>query len=125
MGLRTKFNLVILAAFAVGFVVAALVLHRVFNDNAREQVLQNARLILPIVVLVLLFGGGGGYYYGPCRDTERRGRTLRGEPVLHWCRAYQRMNGASSGTEAPAWNGISRGVKSLEGRDVGTSPAYT
>jgi len=40
MGLRAKFNLVILAAFAVGFIVAAVVLYRVVNDNAREQVLQ-------------------------------------------------------------------------------------
>jgi HAMP domain-containing protein len=46
MGLRAKFNLVILAAFAVGFVVAAAVLYRVVNDNAREQVLQNARIMM-------------------------------------------------------------------------------
>jgi len=29
MGLRAKFNLVILAAFAVGFLIAAIVLNRV------------------------------------------------------------------------------------------------
>jgi HAMP domain-containing protein len=46
MGLRTKFNLVILAAFAVGFIVAAAVLYRVVNDNAREQVLQSARIMM-------------------------------------------------------------------------------
>ncbi len=46
MGLRAKFNLVILAAFAVGLLVAAVVLNRVFNDNARDQVLQNARLMM-------------------------------------------------------------------------------
>ena len=46
MGLRAKFNLVILAAFAVGFLVAALVLYRVVNDNARDQVLQNARIMM-------------------------------------------------------------------------------
>jgi HAMP domain-containing protein len=45
-GLRAKFNLVILAAFALGLLVAALVLNRVFNDNAREQVLQHARLMM-------------------------------------------------------------------------------
>jgi len=46
MGLRAKFNLVILAAFAVGLVVAAAVLYRVVYDNAREQVLQNARIMM-------------------------------------------------------------------------------
>jgi HAMP domain-containing protein len=46
MGLRAKFNLVILAAFAVGFLVAAVVLYRVFIENAREQVLQNARIMM-------------------------------------------------------------------------------
>src|SRR4051794_37367465 len=46
MGLRTKFNLVILAAFAVGFLVAAAVLYRVVNENARDQVLQSARVMI-------------------------------------------------------------------------------
>ena len=46
MGLRAKFNLVVLAAFAVGFLVAAVVLYRVFIDNARDQVLQNARIMM-------------------------------------------------------------------------------
>src|SRR5689334_12373341 len=45
-GLRAKFNLVILAAFAIGFVVAAIELNSVFKDNAREQVLQNARIMM-------------------------------------------------------------------------------
>ena len=46
MGLRAKFNLVILAAFGVGFLVAAVVLNRVLINNAREQVLQNARIMM-------------------------------------------------------------------------------
>jgi len=46
MGLRAKFNLVILVAFAVGFAVAAVVLHRVFIDQARDQVMQNARIMM-------------------------------------------------------------------------------
>ena len=46
MGLRSKFNLVILAAFAVGFLIAAIVLNRVFINNARDQVLQNARIMI-------------------------------------------------------------------------------
>jgi HAMP domain-containing protein len=46
VGLRAKFNLVILAAFAVGFLVAAIVLNRVFVEHAREQVLENARIMM-------------------------------------------------------------------------------
>jgi HAMP domain-containing protein len=46
MGLRTKFNLVLLVAASVGFLVAAAVLYRVVSDNAREQVLQNARIMM-------------------------------------------------------------------------------
>jgi len=46
MGLRAKFNLVVLAAFAIGFIVAAIVLYRVVNDNARDQILQNARIMM-------------------------------------------------------------------------------
>src|SRR6266851_5306119 len=46
MGLRAKFNLVILAAFAVGFLVAAVVLYRIVNDNARDHILQNARIMM-------------------------------------------------------------------------------
>jgi protein-histidine pros-kinase len=46
MLLRTKFNLVILAACAVGFVIAAILLDYVTRDSAREQVLQNARIMM-------------------------------------------------------------------------------
>lgn len=46
MGLRAKFNLVILAAFAIGFALAAVTLNRVFINNAREQVLENARIMM-------------------------------------------------------------------------------
>src|ERR1044071_4190433 len=46
LSLRVKFNLVILAACALGYLVAAVVLNGVFASNAREQVLQNARLMM-------------------------------------------------------------------------------
>jgi HAMP domain-containing protein len=46
MGLRAKFNLVILVAFAVGFVLAAVALNQVFITNAREHVLEQARLMI-------------------------------------------------------------------------------
>jgi HAMP domain-containing protein len=46
MGLRAKFNLSILVAFAIGFGVAAIVLYGVFIDNANDQVMQNARIMM-------------------------------------------------------------------------------
>lgn len=46
MRLTAKFNLSILAAFLIGFVIAAVVLRSVFISNARDQVLQNARIMM-------------------------------------------------------------------------------
>ncbi len=46
MGLRAKFNLAILVAFLIGFGGAAFGLRRVFIDDARNQVLQNARIMM-------------------------------------------------------------------------------
>jgi HAMP domain-containing protein len=46
MGLRAKFNLVILVACSAGFLVAAVVLYRVADANARDQILQNARIMM-------------------------------------------------------------------------------
>jgi HAMP domain-containing protein len=45
-GLRTKFNLVVLLAFGVGFAIAAFILNHVADSGAREQVLQNARIMM-------------------------------------------------------------------------------
>jgi hypothetical protein len=46
MGLRAKFNLAIVAAFLVGFSGAAILLQRLFVENARTQVLENARIMM-------------------------------------------------------------------------------
>lgn len=46
MGLRAKFNLAIIAAFVIGFAGAGFVLNQLFLENAREQVLQNARIMM-------------------------------------------------------------------------------
>ncbi len=46
MGLRAKFNLAILAAFVVGFGIAAAVLDAVSISSARQQVLDNARIMM-------------------------------------------------------------------------------
>src|SRR6202000_2601341 len=47
VGLRTKFNLVILAAFVVGFAFAAFVGQRSSVASARDQALQQTLLIVP------------------------------------------------------------------------------
>ena len=46
MGLRAKFNIAILVAFFVGFGIAALVLHKLFIQQARDEVMQNARIMI-------------------------------------------------------------------------------
>lgn len=46
MGLRAKFNLVLTLAFALGIGLAAFLSHRIVNENAREEVLQNARIMV-------------------------------------------------------------------------------
>jgi protein-histidine pros-kinase len=46
MGLRSKFNLAVLLAFLIGFAAAGLVLQRMFDENAREEVVQNARIMM-------------------------------------------------------------------------------
>ena len=46
MGLRTKFNLAILAAFVLGFSATAFLLNRSFVADAREQVIASARVML-------------------------------------------------------------------------------
>ena len=46
MKLVWKFNLVLLGIFVIGFVIAGYVSHRVLQSNAREEILQHARLIM-------------------------------------------------------------------------------
>lgn len=46
MKLRAKFNLAICAAFAIGFAGAGVFLHQLFVDEARDEVLQDARIMM-------------------------------------------------------------------------------
>jgi len=41
-----KFNLVLLGVFLLGFAIAGIVSHRQLQNNAREEILQNARLMM-------------------------------------------------------------------------------
>lgn len=46
MGLRTKFNLVLLLVFAIGLGVTGYVSHNLLQKNARDEVLRNAGVIM-------------------------------------------------------------------------------
>ena len=46
MGLRTKFNLVMIAAFAIGLVIATLLAREITTEEAKRQVLNEATLIM-------------------------------------------------------------------------------
>jgi protein-histidine pros-kinase len=44
--LWVKFNLILLSAFSAGLAVTGLVSYRVLQENAREEVLQNAEIMI-------------------------------------------------------------------------------
>lgn len=46
MGLRMKFNLVLLLAFVIGLALAAYLTDQILKQNAREEVVQNARIMM-------------------------------------------------------------------------------
>jgi HAMP domain-containing protein len=46
MRLRMKFNLIMLAAIGAGFLIGAGVLFRVAGDSARDQIVQNSRIMM-------------------------------------------------------------------------------
>lgn len=46
MGLKTKFNLALLAAFLVGFAMAAGLSWRIVHENARREVVQEANIMM-------------------------------------------------------------------------------
>ena len=46
MGLKAKFNLVMLAAFVVGLALAAVLSWRIVNQNARREVVQQAAVMM-------------------------------------------------------------------------------
>lgn len=46
ISIATKFNLVFISIFAVGFVAAGVIANVLLTENAREETLQNARLLM-------------------------------------------------------------------------------
>jgi HAMP domain-containing protein len=46
MRLRAKFNLAVIVAFLIGFAASGYFLQRLFIENARQQVLQDARIMM-------------------------------------------------------------------------------
>ncbi|MCB9946444.1 MAG: DUF3365 domain-containing protein [Rhodospirillaceae bacterium] len=46
MGLRLKFNLVLLVSFALGLVIAGFLSFRILKDNAEDEVVETARLMM-------------------------------------------------------------------------------
>lgn len=52
MGLRLKFNLVLLAVFAVGFAVSGVISWNLLHANARDEVVRNAELLMEAALAV-------------------------------------------------------------------------
>lgn len=72
MGLRTKFNLAVLAAFLIGFAGAGFLLQRLFIESARDQVLQNARIMMSSAEAILHFTDT---YVTPLAETQNNTGT--------------------------------------------------
>ena len=73
MGLRAKFNIAILVAFFIGFGIAALVLHEVFIDQARDEVMQNARIMMTAANAIRDYTAVN---LGPLLPMERDGKFV-------------------------------------------------
>jgi HAMP domain-containing protein len=67
MGLRTKFNLAVLVAFLIGFAGSGYFLQRLFIENARQQVLQNARIMMSSADAIRRFTDG---YIEPLSEAQ-------------------------------------------------------
>src|SRR4029453_7839711 len=52
MGLRLKFNLVLIVLFLAGFAAAGLVSRQLLQENAREEVIRDARLMMEAAISV-------------------------------------------------------------------------
>ena len=52
MGLRLKFNLVLVVVFLAGFAAAGFITRELLQENAREEVLRNARLMMDTALSV-------------------------------------------------------------------------
>jgi protein-histidine pros-kinase len=52
MGLRLKFNIVLALVFAAGMAVSAYVSHRLLQDNAKQEVVRNANLMMEAALAV-------------------------------------------------------------------------
>lgn len=52
MGLRLKFNLVLIAVFLIGFAAAGMISRQLLQENARDEVVRNARLLMDTALAV-------------------------------------------------------------------------
>ena len=73
MGLKAKFNLVMLVAFAVGLALAAAFSYGIVQENARQEVLQNARLMMAAANAI---GSYTEKEVGPLLDDQSKVRFL-------------------------------------------------
>jgi protein-histidine pros-kinase len=52
MGLRLKFNLVLIIVFLAGFAAAGFISRQLLQQNARDEVVRNARLMMETAISV-------------------------------------------------------------------------
>jgi hypothetical protein len=52
MKLLVKFNLVLCAVFAIGFITAGYVCNRLLQQNAKAEIMENARIMIEAAIAV-------------------------------------------------------------------------
>ena len=104
MGLRAKFNLAILVAFLIGFGVAAVALRGVFVDAARDEVLQNARVMMTTANAVRKYTADD---LAPLLPTEHNGKFVAETVPAFAAQTNFKAVAAASG---PGWVSAARPV---------------
>jgi hypothetical protein len=69
MGIRLKFNNVLIAVFLAGFALAAWTSHELLQRNAKDEILRNSRLMMETAVAIR------GYTRGMQQEQEPAAAT--------------------------------------------------
>ena len=77
MGLRLKFNLVLIVVFLAGFAAAGAVSRQLLLENAREEVIRDARLMMEAAISVRTYTVEQVRPHALRQLQERRGAHAR------------------------------------------------
>ena len=102
MKLIWKFNLVLLGIFLLGFVIAGYISYRALQANAREEILQNARLMMEAALSSRTYTVN---QVKPLLDTHMSGAAQQDTIAVQGARAMAHT-AATAGLNNPAVAGF-------------------